>query len=551
MKNKVIIICILALGTFLRLYNINWDQNQHLHPDERFLTMVVDGETLPKSFLEYLDPKRSPLNPYNSGHGFFVYGTLPLTLNKLMVTVLNKDTYHDVTLVGRFLSALFDIGVMIVLYKLMQLLQKHIKFDKKIIPLTIFFYAIFVLPIQHAHFFVVDTFLTFFLLSSFYFAVKNYYKRSIKNAIISGIFFGCALGCKISALYMLPLLLSILVWKLTTNKTYSKALLYLLIFIGISYLTVRVVDPKLFADGNILNTTINPQFISSIKALDVNYSPGTWFPPAVQWISKKKVLFAGANIVFFGLGAPYFILTLLGSFLILSNKKNRLLQISLLWVIGFFLYQSLQFISTMRYFIFLYPFFAIAAAFGFIYVTQAFAKAKQPAIAVLLIILVSLWPYSFMQIYTRPHSRVTASEWIYKNISGGSYLAQEQWDDWLPLHIEGVNNLSFKGEQMPVIGQDTDEKWQKINEILAKADYLILTSNRAYDSMMPLPEMFPRTSQFYRDLFVDKLEFKKVKEFTSYPTLNLGFVKIPFNDQWSDEAFTVFDHPRVLIFKKI
>src|SRR3989344_6351021 len=108
MKNKVIIVCILALGIFLRLYDINWDQNQHLHPDERFLTMVVDGETLPKSLLEYLDPKRSPLNPYNNGHGFFVYGTIPLTLNKLVVTAINKDTYHDVTLVGRFLSALFD-----------------------------------------------------------------------------------------------------------------------------------------------------------------------------------------------------------------------------------------------------------------------------------------------------------------------------------------------------------------------------------------------------------------------------------------------------------
>ena len=57
-------------------------------------------------------------------------------------------------------------------------------------------------------------------------------------------------------------------------------------------------------------------------------------------------------------------------------------------------------------------------------------------------------------------------------------------------------------------------------------------------------------STFYADLFANKLEFKKVAEFYSYPTLNLGFFKYEFNDDWADEGFTVFDHPKATIFKR-
>ncbi|MDO9122536.1 MAG: hypothetical protein Q7U31_12165, partial [Anaerolineaceae bacterium] len=36
----LLIIVILLIGAFFRFTGINWDDNYHLHPDERFLTMV-------------------------------------------------------------------------------------------------------------------------------------------------------------------------------------------------------------------------------------------------------------------------------------------------------------------------------------------------------------------------------------------------------------------------------------------------------------------------------------------------------------------------------
>jgi hypothetical protein len=36
-------LAIFALGAFFRLVGLNWDQDQHLHPDERFPNHGRDG----------------------------------------------------------------------------------------------------------------------------------------------------------------------------------------------------------------------------------------------------------------------------------------------------------------------------------------------------------------------------------------------------------------------------------------------------------------------------------------------------------------------------
>ena len=64
---------------------MNWDEGFHLHPDERFLTMVGNSMRIPNNLLSYLDPKVSTFNPQNINYPFFVYGTFPLVLNKIIV----------------------------------------------------------------------------------------------------------------------------------------------------------------------------------------------------------------------------------------------------------------------------------------------------------------------------------------------------------------------------------------------------------------------------------------------------------------------------------
>ncbi|HEX6511348.1 MAG TPA: hypothetical protein VF157_03550, partial [Chloroflexota bacterium] len=101
---------ILVVAAALRLYGLNWDAGQHLHPDERFIIMVDNGIQWPRSLGEYFNSAQSPLNPYNRGFGNFVYGTLPIFLLKFVATILRRDTYDGALYVGRVLSAVADVG---------------------------------------------------------------------------------------------------------------------------------------------------------------------------------------------------------------------------------------------------------------------------------------------------------------------------------------------------------------------------------------------------------------------------------------------------------
>src|SRR4030042_4743607 len=101
----ILAIGVLLLAAFFRLYGVNWDNNQHLHPDERFLTMVTGAVSWPTDIWEYLNTDSSPFNPHNRGYGFFVYGTFPIFFTKYIAEIFKKGDYNTLTIVGRQLSA--------------------------------------------------------------------------------------------------------------------------------------------------------------------------------------------------------------------------------------------------------------------------------------------------------------------------------------------------------------------------------------------------------------------------------------------------------------
>ena len=151
-----------------------------------------------------------------------------------------------------------------------------------------------------------------------------------------------------------------------------------------------------------------------------------------------------------------------------------------------------------------------------------------------------------MSIYTNPHTRVEASRWIIKNIPAQSVILSEYWDDALP--VFGFEN--YKIIQLSVFDPDSFEKWEKMNSSLFQGNYLILSSNRGWGSIPLLREEYPLTTKFYEDLFAGKLAYKKIAEFTSYPSLKYLGIPITLPDTSAEEAFSVYDHPTVYIFKK-
>jgi len=562
---KFFLILILVIGFYFRFVGVNWDQNQHLHPDERFLTMVGNAMKLPKTFSAYLDPKISTFNPGNTGYNFFVYGTFPVVLNKLLAIANKTDDYNLFTIQGRMLSAFFDLLIVILVFKATKLLLMSSRPSERserndTIPLwSAFFYAIAVYPIQASHFFTVDTFLNFFMFGSFYFGLRFWPSQNdvilasgrstrVQNLIFSAIFFGLALACKISAVYILPLVLFFVILnsfqdpdKRFRNK-FGMTFFYFFIFLFVSYLSLRFADPYYFQSANFFDPRPNPSFVNSIKSLTQFIRPDVWYPPAVQWIGKPAT-FLLTNLAFFGVGIPYFIFMIIGIIWIISNFKfqnSKKLIIILFWVLAYFVYQSFQFVKSIRYTIYLYPFFAIFAGIGF-------SRVKSSIVKSFFLTLVLLWPLTFSTIYFYKHTRVEASEWLYRNLPSNSVILGESWDDPLPLFSNQTYGKNFTIEQLPVFDPDTPQKWQKMNEMLLTADYYVLSSNRGWGSIATVPEKYPKMSKFYNDLLSGKNpQYKKIKEFSPY---YYHFFKLP--SSWVEETFTVYDHPQVIIYKNV
>lgn len=125
----------------------------------------------------------------------------------------------------------------------------------------------------------------------------------------------------------------------------------------------------------------------------------------------------------------------------------------------------------------------------------------------------------------------------------------------------GVYNAYYQGIHLWMFADDTEQKHRAMINALDQADYLVITSNRFYDSLSRNPARFPLSIAFYDALFDDEIGFELVRTFKSQPTL--GPFTIPdqilptdnlpdfLNEHWeAEEAFHVYDHPIVLVFRK-
>jgi len=152
----------------------------------------------------------------------------------------------------------------------------------------------------------------------------------------------------------------------------------------------------------------------------------------------------------------------------------------------------------------------------------------------------------------------------------GAVLANEgDWDDGLPYSVDGhipFGGLYPQGVNFNMYWDDNEDKLVRFERILDQSDFLVITSSRQWGSLPRLPERFPLVTQYYRHLigcpaerkvewcysvakegtFQGELGYELVKVFQSDPSMG----PLRLNDQFAEEAFTVYDHPKVFLFKK-
>lgn len=560
---------IFLLAAYFRFTGSNWDANQHLHPDERFLTQVAGALTWPTSLGQYLDPSLSPLNPHNRGFSFYVYGVYPVIIVKYFSQLLSLGDYHGFTLVGRNFSAFADMLTLLSVY----LISWRLFRSRATSLFVLFAYAVSVLPIQLSHFFTVDPYATLFLTASFLF-LTFLPSRPILASVFLGLSFGLAVSAKISSVIFFPIILSGFIYTFYRLKKFPVVFISLLIFIFVGYLSLRLAWPYLFSRPSLFSLSLNQKVLANWSDLGRYNRPDSFYPPSVLWTHITPFLFPLQNLLFWGLGLPQAIAALISlGFLILRYPRHPFVLLLLFWLVTLFVYQSLQYAQPMRYFYPIYPLLAITTGLLMSEVLPLFPHSRLALTFLLILFLV--WPISFVQIYRSPHTRVQASAWIYSHLPPGSAISCEYWDDCLPLNLPNrlASNL-YPTYQLPLYDPDTPQKWHQLTSVLSRLDYLILSSNRLYGSIASVPERYPTSSRFYTALFNGSLGFSPVAQFTSRPHLPLpgfsfcltpsdtryGYLArslqtcpnsgLSFVDDYADETLTVYDHPKVIIFKK-
>jgi len=560
-RARQVLVVLLFLGALLRFLGIDWDAGHHLHPDERFISMVEEKLAFPKSAAEYFDSARSPMSPYNRGHDSFVYGTLPMFLTKAAAAAIGKDGYGGAHLVGRALSGLADLLSVWLAY----LLARRFSRDRRVGLAAAGLLAFCPLGLQLSHFWAVDAFLAAFSTATLLGAVRLAQGRSKPAEVAAtGAALGLAVACKVTALALfLPLGLGILVGAFREGLprqtreagiAVAKAAGRFALALAAAAIALRVGLPYAFAGPGFFSFRLDPRYLGDMKRLAELSSSVSGFPPAFQW-AGRTIFFPLKNLVLWGAG-PFFGLAALASLVwaaAAAMKRPRRALLPLVAHAAFLLlYHGTTTVKSIRYFYPAYPALAVLAALFLAGLGARAAGGRSlvagavrlaPAIAVAGTLL---WGLAFTSIYRRPHPRVTAARWIYENIPPPASIGNESWDDGQPLPLPDHDAGPYAGPVLHLFDPDSAKKVEDIVRALKEADWVAVTSNRVYGNVTRVPEVFPMSRAYYRALFEGRLGFDLAADFSSYPSL--GPLKFP--DDRAEEQFTVYDHPRVLLFRK-
>ncbi|MDZ4763660.1 MAG: DUF2298 domain-containing protein, partial [Chloroflexota bacterium] len=515
----VLLIGIMLMGGYLRYDGLNWDDYTHLHPDERFLTQVVSslnsgylspagGDDEKRAQMDmcferypetggiggYFDARCSSLNPHNVGYGLYVYGTLPLFITRgaaeLFAPISERFaravtypqtgdsmwqnyngeqwmSYDGIHLVWRFLSAAAEMGCVFIVFLIGRRLH-----DKWVGILAAALYSVTVFSIQMAHFGTVDAMANFFSALSLLFAVSVMRRGGLENYLGFGLAFGCALSSRINLAPLAGIvIIAAGVWGMpafdgrtfgeTRRRMIAQVVVGLMLAGGLSIVVFRLLNPYAFMGPDVLGLSLNSKWLDDLGTAQALVSGAVDSPPNFQWVSRAAYLFPLNNMILWGMGIA-FGLTAWVSFAwalwrLVRGKPGALANILLVvWIVGYFGFLGRQWVTTMRYFLPLYPALAVLAAWGLLaFMRGAMLNVKIGALrrivgSVSLIGVIgftAVWALMFTNIYRHQLTRVQASHWVWENVPGDFAMRIDGAPDGTPLINIPINNENISRQR--------------------------------------------------------------------------------------------------------
>ncbi|MBN1219794.1 MAG: glycosyltransferase family 39 protein [Anaerolineae bacterium] len=581
-----LLVIILVIAAGLRFYNLNWDNGIFAHPDERS-TVAFYAPTIhwPKDISTLLDPRASTLNPFwdvqNQARRSYTYGHFPLYTLVFVANVFHdlaqhtdllpfalpgpwKDflnislTTHGFARIGRGLMALADLGSVYLIFLLGRRLY-GVWGGLLAAALS----AFTVLQVQLAHFFAVDPISTTFVLLALYGASLLYHRPTVGAAVITGVGIGLAVASKFSALpvAIAPVVAGVLATRRhqagdevrLTNRMVGLAILALLV----AFLIFAVTSPFVLLDFQNFKIAVLDEQGNMVSGV-------ADFPFTRQYRHTWPYIYFIWQQLRWGMGWPLGLLAFAGlGWVILKAIRGRALPgewIILWWIVLYFIPTGLFLAKFMRYMVPVVPLFTLFGA-GLVvalwnYKDSFWRSEKFTRTLAVLLAAIGLggaifWTLAFVNgVYGTEHTWVTFARWVYANVPDGSCIAWEHWDDRMPTDIPepggnpGAHN--YYQPQLPMYDDDSQQKYDLLRETLMNCNYVVLASNRLSRTIPGLPERYPMSTRYYQALFSGDLGFEQVYSVETPPRL-FGF---EFDDQTADESFTVYDHPKPILFQK-
>jgi len=483
----LLLLVLLVTGIAFRFYGVNWNQDTNLHPDEYGLTNTLTSLRFPATLSEYFNTRLSPISPYNKydeqgqhiGDGpdnRMRWGQWPILMIRGLAEATGNTGYDEMRLMGRVLVAILDCGTLLLIF----LIGRHLYgFLTGLLGAVLSSLA--VMQIQQSHFMTVDNFAVFFSALCMYAAVRiaqlapvqrqmegcqdyRFDWGALKWFLLFGISLGMAMACKINLLPLAGMVLiaafiSIADLKLRHRRDLQKIFLSAGLFLALaaitSLLTFRVTQPMSFraaqGDTTFFTLHLNQDWVDSMKVAQSESSGVGGGPPAEQWTGRTAIIFPLVNMVMWGMGLPLGIAAWAGfagaAWQMLRHGRNwRLHLLPLVWSGGYFLFMATRWVKSMRYFLPIYPFLCLLAAWGLMELLRraSASGALQAAtrirrglryalVALPLFIVIGgtlTWAAVFVTtIYGQDHTRIQATRWIFQNIPA-------------PIHLQTLQNGS-------------------------------------------------------------------------------------------------------------
>lgn len=639
----------IALLVYTRFINLTWSLPYPMHPDERNMVDSITrldcsdwtqipiqlyrslGYLLGISGFSYVPTATSSqlacLHPF-----FFAYGQLSLYLGWVIAHIIRIVSSNEAVIsfaqsafALRIISAVASCITTLYMYRiLVQLLGRRLKSLESLSA----YLMIILTPvmIQFAHFGTTESLLSMWYTIAVYESLKLIESRSLslKRLVWLGVITGCAVGTKLSGILTSgPPLFALLIWmmrkvsdtlslyrhlsssddtsilgvsthmyKLIMLKLAQHKLMFLLacsLFVLIAIVMMIVTSPyNIIAWSDFMGT----------MSYESGIGMGTYVPFYTrQFYLETPGIFQIIRILPYSHGILMTVAALVG-FVTLSWKssKNNLMRFAMMVVIcaNIFL-----FAKWTRFLAPLYPLVTVIGIIGLIHVlnlmTKFAKKRNQPVIyrigLIVFTVLVSVFGFATVSIYSTQDSRISASAWMYTHMKPGAYVLSETAnvidipisnDEISPKRPPnfGIQNISFDFYEL-----DTNPSLQaSLADHIRRADYIVIPSRRIFynhtcrspieavsvtrqksdfrfidprpvhspEKCAFLRAKYPKLNAYYDDLFSGKLGFVQVAKFTSYPRITIfGHTLIEFPDENAEETSTVFDHPVIRIFKNM